>query len=197
MDRPVDQLDVADRQAPTTPQTGTSISKPVSWRDLSANINHTTELTAADQRLADQIQDGLIEPLTTDTGALSATLIGVPQLKVDDLVYPHQCDRLEESTRFCALFDVENTGNVPINWTSTQTKFIGTDDYTYKRSYVSLDPANLGPGCHPSHVEIEPKCRARIITPVEKLPSGVGVSQVVHRVRFHGQRGSQRLAYSL
>jgi len=129
---------------------------------------------------------------------VTVTLVGVPKVALDDLIYAHQqssaADR--ETTRYCALFDIENTGDAPLHWLSRRTTFIGSDGYTYDRAHVDLDSAELAPGCHTNHVQIEPRCRARVITPVEKLPDGVDVSAVTHTVAASG-RPNQRFRFTL
>ncbi len=122
------------------------------------------ENTVDGSGITDRIRAGSGEPLTIETGAVTATLVGVPRVRIDDLVYAHHRKRIREHTRACALFDIENTSTEPIRWTSRRTKFIGTDGYTYRQAHVSLAPSELGPGCHPSGVEIDPgrrRCERR------------------------------------
>jgi len=195
MDRSLNRVDAVDRQGAAEPTAGSESSDSVEWRDLSVTHTQGCGKTATD--VTDRIQSRAGDPLTIETGAVRATLIGVPLVRVDDLVYAHHQRRLGDPVRACALFDVENTGSVPIHWTTRQTKFIGSDGYTYNRAHISLDPAQLGAGCYPSQVEIEPGCRARVIAPVEQLPGSVEVAKVVQRVSFHGRIGTQRLTYSL
>ncbi len=175
----------------------TDPSDSATWGDLSVQSNKVGNSDAMKGRVTDRIQTHSGDSLTIDTGDVKATLIGVPQVRIDDLVYTHHRRRLNSSTRPCALFEVKNIGEVPVNWTSRQTKFIGSDGYTYKQSHISLDPSQIGPGCYSSQIEIEPGCRARIITPVEQLPPTVDVAQVIHRVGFRGQLARQRLTYTL
>lgn len=197
MDRSPNLLDTVNQRQATDPATESQSSDLVGWQVLSTQTDSLDDMGTASQHVADRIRARSGESLTIETGAVRATLVGVPHVRVDDLVYAHHRDRLEASTRPCALFDVENTSSAPINWTSRQTKFIGTDDYTYRHSHISLDPSKLGPGCYPSQIEIEPGCRARIITPVEQLPSSVGVSKVIQQVTFRGRLASQKLTYTL
>jgi len=196
MDGSLNRATAVDRQQAAEPPATRDSSESVTWQDLSAKTTLAEPETTSDH-LTDRIQTQAGDPLTIETGAVRATLVGVPQVRVDDLVYAHHRSRLGASTRACALFDIENTGQVPITWTSRRTKFIGTDSYTYKQAHVSLDPAQLGAGCYPSQVDIEPGSRARVITPVEQLPNGVDVAQVVHNVTFRGRLGTQRLTYTL
>lgn len=197
MGRSLNQLDAVDRKRADGSTAEIKSSDSVGWRDLSTKSNRATGTETANRRITDRIQQHSGESLTIETGAVRATLVGVPQVRIDDLVYTHHRDRLGNPTRACALFDVENTGRIPINWSSRQTKFIGTDRYTYRQSHISLDPAQLGAGCYPSQVEIEPGCRARVITPVEQLPPTVDVAKVIHRVDVRGRPDSQRLIYTL
>ncbi len=196
MDRSLNRLAV-DRKGAAEPTGKRDSAGSVGWRDLSVRTENLEEPAIASGHITDRIRAHAGEPLTIETGAVRATLVGIPQVRVDDLVYAHHRRRLGEPVRVCVLFDIENTGSVPINWTSRQTKFIGSDSYTYKRANVSLDPAQLGAGCYPSQVEIEPGCRARVITPVERLPGPVEVTKVVQRVAFRGRLGTQRLTYNL
>jgi len=197
MDRLLNQLDAVDRKRGAEPTPESNSSESVEWRDLSIKTNGVDEPDTASGHIRDRIRAHAGDPLTIETGAVRATLVGVPHVRVDDLVYAHHRRRLGDPVRACALFDIENTGSVPINWTSRQTKFIGSDSYTYKQAHVSLDPAQLGAGCYPSQVEIEPGSRGRVITPVEQLPGPVDVAKVVHTVMFRGRLGTQRLTYTL
>ena len=196
MDRSPNRLHTVDHERAAEPTAESDSSEPVAWRDLSVEPTSAESETAAGH-ITDRIRAHAGDPLTIETGAVRATLIGVPQVRVDDLVYAHHRRRLGDPVRACALFDVENTGSVPIHWTTRQTKFIGTDSYTYNRANISLDPAALGAGCHPSQVDIEPGCRARVIVPVEQLPGHVDVAKVVQRVAFRGRLSTQRLTYTL
>lgn len=215
MDRSLNRSETVDRTRAAEPTVETDTADSVGWRDISERTDRLDSVDTPDGRVdgrvqgepvGNRIQDGRIEdriraragePLTIETGAVRATLVDVLQVRVDDLVYAHHRRRLGDPIRACALFDVENTANVPIRWTSRRTKFIGSDSYTYNRARVSLDPSRLGPGCYPSQVDIEPGCRARVITPVEQLPGGVDVAKVVHTVTFRGRLGNQRLTYTL
>jgi len=196
MDRLLNRLDAVDRKRGAEPTPKSDSSEAVGWRDLSVKTNGS-EKPATSNRITDRIRAHAGDPLTIETGAVRATLVGVPHVRVADLVYAHHRRRLGDPVRACALFDIENTGSVPINWTSRQTKFIGSDSYTYRKAHVSLDPAQLGAGCYPSQVEIEPGSRGRVITPVEQLPGPVDVAKVVQRVSFRGRLGTQRLTYTL
>jgi hypothetical protein len=135
--------------------------------------------------------------VTVDSESITATLIGVPRVNIHEYVYDHQLGlgHDPEETRSIAMFDLENTGRHPINWRSARTRFIGTDDYTYQPSRLSVDPSRLGPGCHTRQVEIEPDRRARVVTLVEQLPPGVEVAEVSHKLTIFGE--SQRLTFPI
>ena len=135
--------------------------------------------------------------VTDEASSISATLMGVPRVNVHDFVYDHQLgvEHDPDETRSIAMFDLENTGQYPVKWRSSRTRFIGTNGYTYQPSQLSLDPSRLGPGCHTRQVEIEPDRRARVVTLVEQLPAGVEVVEVVHKVSTYGD--SQRLTFSV
>lgn len=135
-------------------------------------------------------------PVSEETDKVVATLLGVVRAKIDDIVYDHDRDTAEGDTRPVALFDIENTWNRPINWRSTLTKFVGDDDYTYQPARVSIDPNRLGPGCHTGQVEIEPGCRARVVTMVEQLPPDVRVGKVVQTIAPPGT-DRQRLVFPI
>ena len=148
-------------------------------------------------RLTGRLDAEFGRPMTVSTDVFSATLLGVPRIAVDEFVYRHQQGpQTDGDTRQSALFDIENTSNRPIRWDPKRTSFIGSDGYTYRGAHVSLDPARLGPGCHTRSVEIEPGCRARVMTLVERLPQDVEVARVVHSVpsRNHPDR---RLTFDL
>lgn len=155
-----------------------------------------TAVASAD-RLTGQIDSEFGESVTVSTDAVSATLLGVPRIAVDEFVYRHQLGpQTDGDTRQSALFDIENTGTRPIRWDHKKISFIGTDGYTYRGAHLSLDPARLGPGCHTRSVEIQPGCRARVMTLVERLPEGVEVARVVQSIpsRHHPNR---RLTFDL
>lgn len=217
MDRYLNRVDAVDREGAAETTAENDSSEPVEWRDISVQSDSSVRTSSEsdrfpgpdspraaggraasrDSRLGDRIQSLAGEPLTIKTGAVTATLIGVPAVRIDDLVYEHQREQLGGTKRQCALFDIENTGSDLINWTGRRTKFIGTDNYTYEAAHVSLDPSQLGPGCYPTQVEIEPGCRARVITPVEQLPSAVDVAKVIQTVAVRGRLGRQRLTFTL
>ena len=159
----------------------------------------TTADTAVDSadRLTGRLDAEFGQPMTVSTDVFSATLLGVPRIAVDEFVYRHQLDpRTDGETRPSALFDIENTSNRPIRWDPKRTSFIGSDGYTYRGAHVSLDPARLGPGCHTRSVEIEPGCRARVMTLVERLPQGVEVARIVHSAASR-RHTDQRLVFDL
>lgn len=135
--------------------------------------------------------------VTVDTESISATLIGVPRVDIHEFVYDHQLGVGHEpdETRSIAMFNLENTGQYPVTWRCTRTRFVGTDGYTYQPSQLSLDPSQLGPGCHTRQVEIDPHRRARVVTLVEELPAGVEVAEVVHKLTTYGD--SQRLTFAV
>lgn len=197
MSREINRLDSVDRKQTAEPTVETGTSESVEWRDISVDTDRATETDAQSGSASDRIQVLTGEPLTIETGDVTATLVGVPQAQIDDLIYAHQRNEIVSSTYTCALFDVENTSNAPIHWISRRTKFIGSDGYTYKQANLSLNPSRLGAGCFSRQVKIEPGCRARIITLVEQLPPGVDVKKVIHTISPRGRLGNQRLAFSL
>jgi hypothetical protein len=193
--------ETTDETAEDTPST------PVEWRDIAetpptsdTGASSDVGSTAGDgPPVADRIRSRSGESLTIETDMLTATLVGVPKVSIADLVYNHHRDKVAETgtTRFCAMFDVENSSTSPIQWRSAQTSFIGSDGYTYERAHVGLNSASLAPGCHTNHVVIEPRCRARVVTPIEQLPQGVDVAKVIHTVSASATGPNQRLIYRL
>jgi len=138
-------------------------------------------------------------PVTVESDVVRVTLLGVTRVRLSEFVYTHQLDGDTEhgETRPVAMFDVENTSDRPLCWQSGRTKFIGGDDYTYGESTLSLDPAQLGPGCHTRRVEIEPGRRARVVTLVERLPDTVEVEEIVHTLSSRHCGEAQRLVFSV
>lgn len=138
-------------------------------------------------------------PVTVEADSMTATLLGVPRVKIHDYAYAHRLDGSHErgETRPVAMFDIENTSDRPLRWQSSRTKFIGDDDYTYQESTLSLDPSNLGPGCHTRQVEVEPGRRARLVTMIERLPDGVEVAEIVHPLALGRSLDSERLVFSV
>lgn len=145
--------------------------------------------------VAGDLSSGGSEVASVTQGEMAVTLVALPRIDVEDVVYGHQRTEPGE-TRPVALFDVENRGEEPFRWRSARTKFVGSDDYTYRPAHLSLDPARLGPGCHTRQVEVEPGRRARIVTLVERLPRGVEISEVVHAVST-GVGRSERLVFQV
>jgi len=138
---------------------------------------------------ADRSDSGLAEQRSgrsaaIETDAVSGTVLAVPKVELGTVVYDYQLDAVDETDRRpLVLFDLENTGEEPLRWTPGRTRFLGTDDYTYQPSKLSLDPDQFGPGCHTRSVTIEPGRRARVVTLVEELPDGVEIQGLVHRLQ--------------
>ncbi|MFW6435954.1 MAG: hypothetical protein ACOCY1_06185 [Halovenus sp.] len=176
-----------DRSAAETSLTPGERESPARSRSRDPGTGRSGAATVAD--LADAGRS-----VTVDSESITATLIGVPRVDIHEFVYDHQLGlgHDPEETRSIAMFDLENTGRYPLNWRPTRTRFIGTDDYTYQPSRLSVDPSRLGPGCHTRQVEVEPERRARVVTLVEQLPPGVEVAEVVRKVTIFGD--SQRLS---
>jgi len=152
---------------------------------------------ASADSLAAAVGQSSTRPTTVDQHGLRATLVGVPQIDLGEFVYEYQLDRAHEGMkRPVALFDLENTGDQPLRWRDARTAFVGTDDYTYRPAHLSLDPAQLGPGCHTRQVELQPGRRARLVTLVEELPQGVQVKEVVQTLR-HRRGENERLVFSV
>lgn len=150
------------------------------------------------ETLADAVADAAMRPATAETASLTARLVGIPELELGEFVYPHQLPDSEAAeTRPVALFDVENRTEQPIRWRSARTKFIGDDRYTYRPAHVSLEPGQLGPGCHTRQVEIEPGRRARMVTLVERLPRDVEIVEVVQTVPRPAPAENERLVFSV
>lgn len=174
---------------------GDDSGDPLSGRD---SLSDRTESGASRARTVTDLAESLAgRNVTVDTESISATLIGVPRVDIHDFVYDHQLGVGHEpdETRSIAMFDLENTGQYPVTWRCTRTRFVGTDGYTYQPSQLSLDPSQLGPGCHTRQVEIDPNRRARVVTLVEQLPAGVEVAEVVHKLTTYGD--SQRLTFAV
>jgi hypothetical protein len=116
--------------------------------------------------------------------SVSGTVLAVPSVELESVAYDHQLDAADTAQkRPLVLLDLENTGEEPLRWNPSRTRFLGTDDYTYQPSSLSLDPDRFGPGCHTRSVTIEPGRRARVVTLIEELPAGVEIEAVVHRFR--------------
>ena len=204
LNRAVD-TDEEDRAETTGESESDGSSTPVEWRDIAddqpeppASTNEGPTVVDG-PTVADRVQSRSGESLTIETDMLTATLVGVPKVSIADLVYTHHRETVADTgaTRFCAMFDVENSSDAPIQWRSARTTFVGSDGYTYDRAHVGLDSASLAPGCHTNHVVIEPRCSARIVTPVEQLPQGVEVAKVIHTVSASVTGPNQRLTFRL
>lgn len=154
--------------------------------------------TPAPTSLADVVAQTATRPTTADTRSLSATLVGVPRVDLEEFVYSHQLDpNSQEGPRPVALFDIENRSDQRLRWRSARTKFVGSDEYTYQPAQLSLEPNQLGPGCHTRQVELEPGSKARMVTLVEQLPRGVEVAKVVQTVPRAGAAQNERLVFAV
>jgi len=193
----IDQSSDSGPRAVSEPATGSS--EPVEWQDISRNSSPADGATTEPSRsVSGRIQTQAGDSLTIETEACTVTLVGVPTVALGDRIATHQRSSTADGSlrRHCALFDIENTGERPLHWLSRRTTFVGSDGNTYDRAQIALNSAQLAPGCHTTHVQIEPRCRARAITPVEKLPDGVGVSTVIHTIAAGG-RPHQRFRFTL
>ena len=180
-------------------EAATGSSEAVEWQDISRGSPPADGATTEpSQSVSGRVQTQAGDPLTIETEACTVTLIGVPTVTLGDLVATHQRSPTADGslTRHCALFDIENTGDRPLHWLSRRTTFVGSDGTTYDRAQIALNSAQLAPGCHTTHVQIEPRCRARAITPVEKLPDGVSVSAVISTIAADG-RPHQRFRFTV
>ncbi|MFC7057074.1 hypothetical protein [Halovenus salina] len=165
-------------------------------RPLSSRREPDAVQSAGTDSIADAVSGSLTsrDAVTVASESARATLVGVPVIDVGEFVYDHQID--DGGKQPVALFDVENTSDSPLRWQSSRTQFIGDDEYTYGPARASLDPAQLGSGCHTRQVELPPGRKARIVTLVEALPPNVEVVEVVHSLP--GSRGGrERLVFSL
>ncbi|WP_336327942.1 hypothetical protein [Halovenus sp. HT40] len=149
--------------------------------------------------LADAVAQTASRPTTVESESLSATLVGVPRIDLEEFVYAHQLDPTEpeQGPRPVALFDLKNQTDQRLRWRSARTKFIGTDEYTYQPAQLSLEPGQLGPGCHTRQVELEPGSKARMVTLVEQLPEGVEVAKVVQTIPRRGAAQNERLVFAV
>ena len=198
--------DAESRAATTREERDEPGESSVGWRDLSTNSSSDglaasptadTEVVKG-AAVTDRIRSHAGSALTIETDRLTATLVGVPTVSIAELIYSHHRDAVADTgaVRHCAMFDVENTGDRRLHRLSRHTTFIGSDGSTYDRAPIALNTAELAPGCHTNHVVIEPRCSARVITPVEQLPQGVDVATVVHTVALI-DAPNQRLRYTL
>jgi len=195
---PLDRTPSTDREATRQPSgDAAGATNSVEWRDIS------TAPTAADAESADDVATRIHErsgdSLTIEIPNLTVTLVGVPRIAVGDLVDArHRSEEMEaEATRHCALFDIENTGDVPLHWLSRHTTFVGSDGNGYGTADLPLDSSQLPPGCHTNHIGIESRCRARVMTPVETLPEGVTIEKVIHAITDARYAADQRLLFTL
>lgn len=149
--------------------------------------------------LADAVAQTASSPTTVESESLTATLVGVPRIDLQEFVYSHQLDPTEpeQCPRPVALFDLENRTDQRLRWRSARTKFIGTDEYTYGPAQLSLEPGQLGPGCHTRQVELEPESKARMVTLVEQLPQSVEVAKVVQTIPRRGAAQNERLVFAV
>lgn len=82
--------------------------------------------------------------------------------------------------RYLVVFDVENTSDRLIAWETGDTKFHGTDGYTYTSSNHALNEHLLSARLNLNYAEIEAGRKAKVVTLVESMPEGVEVEEIVH-----------------
>lgn len=194
MERPLDQPSESEREAARPGGDATGAADSVEWHDISAESTRTEPASDVASRIRERSGDSL----TIETPDLTVTLVGVPRIAVGDLLDDrHRGDIPADATRHCALFDIENTGEVPVHWLSRHTTFVGSDGTTYGTTDLPVDSAQLPPGCYTNHVGIEARNRARVMTPVETLPEGVGVEKVIHTLDDGRYAADQKLLFTL
>jgi hypothetical protein len=188
------EIESQDETASTPARDQSESRQPVTSGD-SRPAGHNSQADS----LAEAVAQTATRPTTVDTGALSATLVGVPRIDLQEFVYAHQLDPSgpDQAQRPVALFDLENQTDQRLRWRSARTKFIGTDEYAYQPAQLSLEPTQLGPGCHTRQVELEPRSKARMVTLVEKLPQGVEVAKVVQTIPRRGAAQNERLVFAV
>lgn len=181
-----------ERYDPNGTDSGDRSGRPTRRSDRTpAGGTHRTESSPS---LADAVPGS--RSVAVETRSASVTLVGVPTIDITDYVYDHQV--VDGGQRSVALFDVENRSESPFRWQSSRTQFVGDDDYTYGPSRLTLDPDTLGPGCHTRQVQLPPGRRARVVTLVEELPPGVGVTEVIHTLSAGPSAGeTERLVFSV
>jgi hypothetical protein len=182
-----------------TPQKARRSNPPASDRADTPTRSRSESRPDSAESLADAIAQTAARPTTVETNAVSATLVGVPRIDLQEFVYAHQLDpdQTERQPRPVALFDIENNSDCRLHWRSARTKFIGTDEYSYQPAQLSLEPAQLGPGCHTRQVELEPGSKARMVTLVEQLPRDVEVAKVVQTIPRRGAAQNERLVFAV
>jgi hypothetical protein len=164
----------------------------------SSDGHNSHDSPANSSSIADAVSGSLSrrDAVTVESDSVRATLVGIPTIDVEEFVYSHQMD--DGGEHAVALFDVENTTDSPLKWQTSRTQFVGDDEYTYQPARLTLDPSQLGPGCHTRQVELPPGRRARVVTLVEVLPPGVEIAEVVHSLPAQsGLGGRERLVFSL
>ena len=190
--REIQSQDETERDPPATTRGGTR--RPATDTDARPQ---TGDSAPADS-LADAVAQTASRPTTVESESLSATLVGVPRIDLAEFVYAHQIDpTADQGSRPVALFDLENQTDQRLRWRSARTKFLGTDEYTYQPAQLSLEPTQLGPGCHTRQVELEPGSKARMVTLVEQLPEGVEVAKVVQTIPRRGAAQNERLVFAV
>jgi len=196
MERPLDRPSENDQEAVRLDGDATGAADSVEWRDISTE---STADSGTNAGVTARIRARSGDSLTVETRELTVTLVGVPRIAVGDLLDDrHRNDEIAaDATRHCALFDIENTSEVPVHWLSRHTTFVGSDGTTYGTADLPVDSAQLPPGCYTNHVGIEAWNRARVMTPVETLPDGVSVEKVIHTLDDGRYAADQRLLFTL
>lgn len=180
-------------------ENGTTLEAPSSSQLTGRRSQQTPPVDSDNETVTSLAESDRTTHITVDIPSVTATLIGLPRIRMQDYVYEHRLDDVHEptETRTIALFDITNTSRHPLQWQSVRTKFIGDDKYTYQPANVSLDPSQLGPGCHTRQVKIEPGRKARVATLVEKLPRDVTISEVIHELAVDRQGADHQLSFQL
>jgi curved DNA-binding protein CbpA len=138
------------------------------------------------------IKGNLDSELIIEGEFLTLALTGLVRADVSDIVFPIQAEEADDTVRWVAFFHAYNNSDQLLKWSlSTETKFIGSDEYSYQHDGDLMIPskkARIVPSANvdvPSHFEsqsakLEPGVRADGIIVVEMLPPEVTIEEVVY-----------------
>lgn len=124
--------------------------------------------------------------ITVSGDYFSATIVGIHHHgDIRDLVFEHQLDERPGHHRTVILYDLENTSDQVITWHADNSKYIGSDSYTYDRSEYLVEDSRIRPPWTGFYVDIEGGTRSRFIEIVERMPEDTTLSKVVHTLSIH------------
>lgn len=124
--------------------------------------------------------------ITIEGDYMTASVVGLQHnADVRELVHDHQIEERPGHHRTVILYDLHNTSDQVLRWSIDDSKYIGSDTYTYTHSEYFVDESGIQAPWTAATTEIEGGTRSRFIEVVEKMPEDVVLSKIVHTLSVH------------